>query len=1053
MSSIPNFLDDLSQEQDEKTHILCTGASNSSGINLSVNPLKLGKFWVGFCDSIARCDRITLKEILKGDAPIAFRFNIHFASDANNEHYSDTFLHLLVYHAQQAIAEMFQDVERKNLLCVLLESEYWTTTPIAGQIPGTVINQLTKSPGRDEKHGDSAAVDTFSTIELHFPHAVCACKQVPQLLKRLIERLQKHNVFAKFITIPKNKWEEILDSDFSTKSRPLYGSVIRGGSNVRGGPVRVTFKAIYNQLEIEDPEDFELEEEDSEALSDVFKPQNHEGLRRRRISEATFEHKDIKSVEHQEGSEADSEGDPEHWLPVFLSVGYTDEVPLLIKQVASGPRKRREFDQKLMERYEEGTITNMETAELLWKIIDQKKRCESFSDWLNIGRTLISVVSDDTEGHERIPYEKALETWIRWSKPYNHSEEKCRHYHREILQSGGNCVTIKTLMWFAQIDNRERYSEWHRHFCEGAMQRAAQGAVSNTHTDIARAIHRRYHLQYLYSSNGAKSCWFEYSERCNRWVEIPDAIKLEKTINTSFVREVERIRGRVIQSQNDSNDEKYREQCEELVIGYSKLIMKLKTNNFRNALIRELRIMFHLQDADKFMDTNPMLLGVQDGVIECIDETYNSIGRNGHAIFRRGKPEDFIFRASSVCFLDNNGKTYTKDHPLVKETIRYLERLFTDPELRHHFLKFAASIIRGGNSDKIFPVFSGEGDNSKSMLIKLLEAVFGPYMVKVPTSLFTGKRTQSSNATPELARAKYARILVAQEPGPNEYMQAGPIKEYTGGDSFFARALHDNGSEIKALFKLLMICNKVPHIINADRATERRISIFPFLSLWSDKAPESEELQMRQAHFKLDEFFERRIPALAGPFLWLITELYYTPYLKEGLRKIPTAVSRYTQKYWDDNDVYRMFIRECIEIIESNDSLDSKHNSSNISDVKHNKQVVPVGSLLRARDVYDVFKNWWRSCFPTNKIPDFQTVTPELLRQGRLGPYPPGMMGWNNYRIVEDLHANAAPQMMKGNPYSKGGAAFSATGSAGVSGGLQVNYSNLTPLTYGNKKE
>ena len=210
-----------------------------------------------------------------------------------------------------------------------------------------------------------------------------------------------------------------------------------------------------------------------------------------------------------------------------------------------------------------------------------------------------------------------------------------------------------------------------------------------------------------------------------------------------------------------------------------------------------------------------------------------------------------------------------------------MRQVFTDDGLRDYFLKMSASCLKGRNSDKVFPIWTGEGNNSKSMIVKLFEACFGTYCIKFPTSVITGKRTQSSAPMPEMARAKSTRAAIIQEPDDDEVIRGGMLKELTGGDSFFARALHENGGDVQAMFKLILMCNKIPPIPTGGKAVKNRTRILPFMSTWVTNAPESEEEQFQRRLFKMDPFFEKQIPNLAKAFMWVLVRYDY-PLIYDG---------------------------------------------------------------------------------------------------------------------------------------------------------------------------
>ncbi len=288
----------------------------------------------------------------------------------------------------------------------------------------------------------------------------------------------------------------------------------------------------------------------------------------------------------------------------------------------------------------------------------------------------------------------------------------------------------------------------------------------------------------------------------------------------------------------------------------SELIRKLKTGSFKDRVMKEAKELFYMEGFDGIMDSNSNLIAVHNGVIEVLSTK---------AIFREGKPEDYLSRCTPVHYR----KDYTWEHPKVKELMSWISKVFVDKELKSYFLKFCASCLKGRNSDKIFPIWSGDGDNSKSMIIKLFEATFSCYCIKIPVTAATGKRAQSSSATPEIARSKNARVAFLQEPDNEETLRACFIKEISGGDSFFGRMLHDNGGDIQVTFKIILVCNSIPLFVNPDKAVRNRAWILPFLSTWSVDAPEDEKEQFKARVFPLDTDFENTIPSMTPAFMWV----------------------------------------------------------------------------------------------------------------------------------------------------------------------------------------
>jgi P4 family phage/plasmid primase-like protien len=252
----------------------------------------------------------------------------------------------------------------------------------------------------------------------------------------------------------------------------------------------------------------------------------------------------------------------------------------------------------------------------------------------------------------------------------------------------------------------------------------------------------------------------------------------------------------------------------------------------------------------------------------------------------------------------------------------------------------SSDIFIGGNKHKKVYFWSGEGDNGKSITQTIFEKMLGEYSVKLPTSLIVGKRTQSSAACPELVRAgNGVRWAVLQEPDKKDVINIGILKELSGNDTFFARGLYKEGSEIEPMFKLVIICNDPPMIPYSDKATWNRIRVIPFESTFCDDAPENYEDQLLEKRFPKDPFFTEKIPELVQPFAWILLQ-----HRKQELKRVePEKVKIATFAYKKKNDVYRQFIEERIE-----ECKDKK---------------------LSISDIYHVFKDWYKQSFPNQNIP------------------------------------------------------------------------------------
>jgi hypothetical protein len=144
---------------------------------------------------------------------------------------------------------------------------------------------------------------------------------------------------------------------------------------------------------------------------------------------------------------------------------------------------------------------------------------------------------------------------------------------------------------------------------------------------------------------------------------------------------------------------------------------------------------------------------------------------------------------------------------------------------------------------------TGEGDNGKSVFIEILEKVLGEYMDKLPTSLITSGRTQSSGSTMDTELLRKKKFCALQETSKKDQINDGKLKELTGNDSFQSRAHSGSFTKVEATAKIALMCNKLPSIGSDDPAIWNRVRVLPFESKFpknNDEVPVSFEEQIQK---------------------------------------------------------------------------------------------------------------------------------------------------------------------------------------------------------------
>ena len=768
----------------------------------------------------------------------------------------------------------------------------------------------------------------ISKFRLQFPYCKTLASVQTRLLRPLVlQILRTENVISRLVHQPVNNWETIIDPITADNPCIMYGS------SVREDIPKLELQYIYHRIE---QENIDNDNTRQLELEQVYFTQNHEHVQNGIVRASMFA----------------GDIDIERWLPMFLSISYWKGITLSKQTPPDILVKSR------TNTLETGTNTDTEeTDDMVIKFLNmlKRERVESDNFWLDVGKSLYGSFFGGDRG---------LELWIQFTeRSDNHSVEECRTLYLTFSKTK---LTVKTLAWFAREDSPDEYRTWHEEWYVPALEKA----TSCLDSDVAESLYRVYWLEFACSSL-KKSCLHHFKNHI--WTKLDNGHTLRKYISGDFIGIFEHFRTTISVKIQTSVDKRYKDSAEILVKKIGNLINRLKKRTFKNNILLESLEKFYVEKFGDTLDSNPDLMGMVNGILEACDT---------EAVMRPGKPEDFVSKTTGVIW--QYGLHWK--HPLVIRLLDWLTKVFPDKELLDYFGKMAGSCIKGRNSDKLFPIMTGNGDNSKSMLKKLFEATFGAYCITFPTTLFTAKRV-GGGPDPSVARSKYAHVAFVQEPDADAPLKNGTIKEMTGGDRFFARFLNDNGGEIEPMFTLFLMCNAVPIIPHSDKAMKNRVRLMPFLSTWVKNPPKTMSERYKKRLFAMDRFFENTIPSLAPAFIWYSSQMY-GKYRIEGLKE-PKVVTESTTEYWNENDIYLQFTKENI--------LRAYKTIPNWPEGK--TPPVDEEAKITVKEMYTRFKDWFRDCFSNLKCPDRPIFKGELEQRMGKARY----RAWNGIRFKVDI--------------------------------------------------
>ena len=633
-------------------------------------------------------------------------------------------------------------------------------------------------------------------------------------------------------------------------------------------------------------------------------------------------------------------GNVEYYLPRILSIiPYGRETCEVQNGLISPLKEQISLKSTAKEYKTTSVIESLNIAKKLLPLLSTS-RAENRTDWLTIGWVLYNIGNGTTN---------ALDLWCDFSarsvEKYN--ESVCIHTWERMVKKN---IGIGTLKHYAKIDNINKYNELVKETTNTHINESLNGS----HNDIAKILHSLYSDQFV-CSNISSKCWYQFKD--NKWDQIDDGVFLREKISGEIVDMFNKIGNELFKKVSGSGDKGEEAMHSVRLKQANKMISNLKSAPFKNNVMKECQEVFYDKNFKDKLDTNPNIFPFKNGVYDLLSHEFRQCG-----------PEDYISKTAPIDYIE-----FKEDDEHVQNVYDYLEKVFPDKSIRDYFLDTTSDIFMGGNHQKHAYFWTGEGDNGKSITQNILERMLGPLSIKFNTSILTGKKIQSGSANPEMARAGGGvRLATLEEPNNDESINVGILKLLTGNDTFYARDLFEKGKEgreITPMFKLIFICNILPKLKGADKATWNRIRVIPFESTFcrpDNPAPDTYEEQLRQKRFPMDLDFSSKIQNLLQPFAWLLLQHRMT--IKDRVE--PDKVRAATAMYRKQNDLYRQFIEESI-----------------IEDSKSYVSIV---------ELYSHFKEWFKDSLPNQTLPIKNEVEDYFTK---MWDEPLKGKRWKGYRI------------------------------------------------------
>tara|TARA_B100000927_G_scaffold291713_1_gene296017 strand:- start:5226 stop:7979 length:2754 start_codon:yes stop_codon:yes gene_type:complete len=511
---------------------------------------------------------------------------------------------------------------------------------------------------------------------------------------------------------------------------------------------------------------------------------------------------------------------------------------------------------------------------------------------------------------------------------------------------------IGSLKFWARECDPEAVNEISEEHVDHYLYKTLSGC---TEWDIAKLVYALYRGEYK-CVNIKQKVWYEYKN--GRWSDIDSGTSLRQSLSHNVSRMFHKRTQNALEEAELVDDEDIKKQKNMDAAKLAEMALNLKKTTWKQNIMRECCEVFFDKHFLQKLDTNKDLLCFNNGVMDFKNKE-----------FRRGDPNDYVSLCTNTDYVEIDDTN--EDHIRIQNEINeFMEQLFPNPNLNNYMWQHLASILRGGNKNQTFNIYTGSGRNGKSKLVELMGMVLGDYKGSVPLTLITRERTGIGNVSPEVAQLVGVRYAVMQEPSKATKLNEGPMKELVGEDPIQCRALFKDAITFVPQFKLVVCTNHLFDIQSTDDGTWRRIRVCDFVSKFIDNPSDNPDDHQFKIDRDIDKKFKEWVPIFTS---MLVKKVFET----EGYVQDCDEVMAASQKYKEQQDHMSAFIKERIQ----------KHETG----------------VIKKSDVKQEFEDWYTNLY-SGKVPSGKELYEYLSKA--LGPCSrKGWTGWtlcHSYDLIDE---------------------------------------------------
>lgn len=280
-----------------------------------------------------------------------------------------------------------------------------------------------------------------------------------------------------------------------------------------------------------------------------------------------------------------------------------------------------------------------------------------------------------------------------------------------------------------------------------------------------------------------------------------------------------------------------------------------------------------ISDAGANWDVDPLLLGVQNGIVDL---------RNGQ--LRPARPQDRVTIYTGIRF------DAAASCPQFEE---FLSEIFLrDADVIAFIQRAIGYCISGSVTEQCLFLCYGDGENGKSTFLETIRSVLGGYAHNLPFSAFElAGRSAISN---DLATLVCKRFVTAAETNEGARLNEARVKALTGGDRCTARFLYGEYFSFDPTAKFWLAVNHKPQVTDDSHGFWRRVRLIPFLARFSGRDCDKDLLAKLKSE-------------ASGILAWAIKGCLR--WQQDGLA-LPHSIDLATKAYREESDPLAEFLDE-----------------------------------------------------------------------------------------------------------------------------------------------